>query len=239
MLQSLRDADAISLGIGYYTASEAARLLKTSSRNLTRWLGGYPYRNASGETVRAPPLWRPQLPRGAGALEIGFHDLIELRFVLAFLRHNVSLNVVRRCLENARAILSEERPLSTHRFRTDGRTVFLESIRDTSGEDAAPLVDLKTNQMVFKKVIEQTFKDLDMVDGSVVQWRPFHGKPSIVIDPSRSFGKPLAAEFGVPTAALASAAQAEGSAARAARLFEVPLPIVNDAIAYERSLAAA
>ena len=58
--------------------------------------------------------------------------------------------------------------------------------------------------MVFKQVVEQTFRDFDLVDGSVVQWRPFSGKPSIVIDPARSFGKPLAAEYGVPTIALAS-----------------------------------
>jgi uncharacterized protein (DUF433 family) len=239
MLGRIREADAIQLGVGYYTAPEAARLLRTSPRNIVRWLGGYSYRSASGDRVEAPPLWRPQLPKLGDSLEIGFHDLIELRFVLAFLGHKISLNVVRRCLENARTLLRVERPLSTHRFRTDGKSIFLESVREAAGEDQSSLVDLKTNQMVFRQVVEQTFKDLVSVDGSVVQWRPFRGKASIVIDPARSFGKPLAAEYGVPTSALANAVAAERSAARAARLFEIPLPIVNDAIAFERSLKAA
>jgi hypothetical protein len=243
MHASFRDADVVPLGIGYYTAVEAARLLKTSPRKISRWLGGYSYRDATGGTVEAPPLWRPQLPKLGDGLEIGFRDLVELRFVLAFLQQNVPFNVVRRCLENARVIVGEERPLSTHRFRTDGKSIFLESAREAlatiSGADGSALVDLKTNQLVFKQVVERTFKDLDIADGSVVQWRPYGGKPSIVIDPVRSFGKPLATNFGVPTAALTEAAEAEGSAKRAARLFEVPVPIVNDAVDFERSLMAA
>ena len=34
-------------------------------------------------------------------------------------------------------------------------------------------------------------RDLDLADGSVVQWRPFNGKSSIVIDPARSFGNEI------------------------------------------------
>jgi len=36
MLESLRDADVVPLGIGYYTAAEAARLLGTSPRKISR-----------------------------------------------------------------------------------------------------------------------------------------------------------------------------------------------------------
>lgn len=243
MQKSLRDADIVPIGVGYYTATEAARLLKTTPRNISRWLGGYTYKDRDGSVANAAPLWRPQLPRLGGSLEIGFRDLIELRFVLALMKHDVGLNVIRRCIDSARKIIGEERPFSTHRFRTDGNSIFLESLREhqesAERHGSSAVVDLKTNQMVFKQVIEPTFRDLDLAAGSVVQWRPFNGKPSIVIDPVRSFGKPLAAEYGVPTFALASAAKTENSARRAARLFEVPIAVVNDAIAFERSLMAA
>jgi uncharacterized protein (DUF433 family) len=186
---------------------------------------------------------RPQLPRLGDSLELGFRDLIELRFVLAFIKHGVRLNVIRRCLENARRIIGEERPLSTHRFKTDGASIFLESLREAeqagSASGTPSITDLQNGQMVFKQVVERTFRYLDVADGSVAQWRPYKGKPSIVIDPTRSFGKPIAASFGVPTAALASAARAENSPQRAARLFEVPVAVVNDAIAFEQSLMAA
>ena len=39
-------------------------------------------------------------------------------------------------------------------------------------------------------------------------------------------------------AALATAAKTENSAVRAARLFDVPVPVVNDAVAFEQSLMA-
>jgi uncharacterized protein (DUF433 family) len=239
MPKDIRDAELLSSGVGCYTAPEAARLLKTSPRKISRWLDGYAFKDASGEIVQAPPLWTPQWPRWSDSLEIGFQDLIELRFVLAFVKKGVSLNVIRRCHDNARALLADERPFSKHRFRTDGRRLFLESLREGQEGSQISLTDLKTNQMVFREVVEQTFKDLDFVDGSAAQWRPYGGKASIVIDPNRSFGKPLAAGFGVPTVALANAARVEGSAKRVARLFEVPVSVVNDAVAFERSLLAA
>jgi uncharacterized protein (DUF433 family) len=244
MQETLRDAEIIPLGIGYYAVPDAARLLKTDPRNIARWLGGYSYRIGDGTVVRAAPLWSPQLPRLGDSLEIGFRDLIELRFVLAFVNHGVGLNVIRHCLENARRIIGEERPFSTHRFRTDGKSIFLESLQqaEESGRAAggAPTItDLKNGQMVFKQVVEPTFRDLDLADGSVVQWRPYKGKPSLVIDPKRSFGKPVAADFGVPTEALANAARAENSPQRVARLYSISLAVVNDAIAFEQSLMAA
>jgi hypothetical protein len=243
MQKNLSAAEIVPIGIGYYTAPEAARLLKTTPRNISRWLGGYSYRKNDGAVVRAAPLWLPQLPRLGEHLELGFRDLIELRFVLAFLEHNVGLHVIRLCLENARRIVGDDHPFSTHRFRTDGKSIFLDSLSQAEEtetvDEPSSITDLKTGQMVFKQVIEPIFRDLDLADGSVVQWRPFHGKRSIVVDPGRSFGKPLAAEYGAPTAALASAAKAENSPRRAARLFEVPVAVVNDAVAFERFLLAA
>lgn len=242
MQEKTPHAETAALGIGCYTVPEAARLLATSPRNISRWLGGYTYRDAGGDAIRASPLWRPQLPRDDDHLELGFHDLIELRFVLAFLKHGVGLNVVRRCLANAQKIIREERPFSTHRFRTDGKSIFLETLKELQQTGAtweSPVVDLKTGQMVFKLVVEPTFRDLDISGGSVVHWRPYKGKPTIVIDPNRSFGKPLAAEFGVPTSALATAVKAESSEKRVATLFEIPVAIVNDAVAFERLLIAA
>jgi uncharacterized protein (DUF433 family) len=242
MQESLHDVNIVPIGVGYYTAGEAARLLKTPPRNIARWLGGYSYKSRDGNTIKTTPLWMPQLPRLGDSLEIEFRDLIELRFVLAFMKQGVGLNVIRRCLDNARKIIGEERPFSTHEFRTDGKSIFLESLREEeepAKRGAPAVVDLKTSQMVFKQVVEPTFRDLDLADGSVAQWRPFNGKRSIVIDPQRSFGKPIATDYGVPTSALANAVKAENSVRRVASLFEVPVAVVNDAIAFERSLMAA
>jgi len=228
-------ADMVSLGIGYYTVPEAARLVGMSARTIGRWLGGYSYL-VSGKRINMAPLWSPQLPRLENQLGLGFRDLIELRFVHAFTKAGLGLKTIRHCLEYARECVDDERPFSTRRFRTDGRTIFLDTLGKSGESD---LLDLRRHQYVLERVIESSFKDLDIDTSTVTRWRPFKGKPSIVIDPVRAFGQPIAAESGVPTATLADAVKAEGSIDRVVRLFEVSATVVRDAVSFEKRLLAA
>ena len=80
---------------------------------------------------------------------------------------------------------------------------------------------------------------MDIEDGAVARWRPYRGKSSIVIDPHRSFGQPVSDKYGIPTAVLADAANAEESIEAVARLYEVSPSMIRDAIAFEKSLAVA
>ena len=84
-------------------------------------------------------------------------------------------------------------------FRQTVAPFFWKNLRCT-GEDE--LLDLKNRQYVIKKIIDRTFKDLDLSDDIVTRWRPFEGKQSIVIDPERAFGQPIANTYGVPTIVL-------------------------------------
>nr|WP_246730821.1 DUF433 domain-containing protein [Methylobacterium sp. 2A] len=205
------------------------------ARTINRWLGGYAF-TADGHQRRMPPLWTPELPANDQHLELGFRDLIELRFVQAFVREQVDLRVIRRCLETAREAVQDPRPFSTRRFKTDGRTIFLESLK-ADGE--SEVIDLTRGQYVIRAVIEQTFRDLDIEGDVVTRWRPFQGRDTIVIDPRRAFGQPIAAGTGVPTVALADAVRAEGTVERVARLYEIPVAVVRDAMRFEASLQAA
>lgn len=101
------------------------------------------------------------------------------------------------------------------------------------------MLDLKEKQYVFKQVVEQSFKDLDLEGDIVARWRPYRGKDSIVVDPTRSFGQPVAAASGVPTIVLADAVKAEGSVARVAALYEVDKSVVQDAVRFHEELLAA
>lgn len=223
------------VGIGLYSLADAANLLKTPPRNLRRWMDGYTYRR--NDAVRSvDPLWVPDIPRIDDQIELSFRDLIELRFVQAFLEKGIGLKAVRNCLEYARRCIETDRPFSSGRFRTDGRTIFLESL-EASGEPK--LLDLKKKQYVFKQVVEQSFKDLDLEGDIVARWRPFRGKNTIVIDPSRSFGQPVASASGVPTIVLAEAVRAEGSVPLVAAMYEVEKSVVQDAVKFHEELTAA
>lgn len=223
------------LGIGLYSVADASQLLKESPRNIRRWLGGYTY-TRDGDTFHVPALWMPDLERNEERLELSFRDLIELRFVKAFLEAGIGLKAIRNCLSYARECVESDRPFSSGKFRTDGRTIFLESLERAQD---AKLLDLKRKQYVFKQVVARSFKDLDLEDDAVARWRPYRGRASIVIDPARAFGQPIAAKAGVPTVVLADAVEAEGSEARVAKLFEVSEAIVRDAVRFQRDLESA
>lgn len=232
----LRDG-VVTLGVGSYTAAEAARLIGISARTVHRWLAGYVYREAKGEKRAMPPLWEVQLPSSDAHLELGFRDLIELRFVKGFVGAGVGLKAIRNVLDFARDCVGDTHPFSTRRFKTDGRRIFLDSLERIDNQ--SELLDLKSRQYVFRQVVERTFKDLDVDHDRVSRWRPYQGKPSIVIDPQRSFGQPIAAESGVPTVVISEAVTAEGSQQRVAALFEISLGAVRDAVRFEEALKAA
>jgi uncharacterized protein (DUF433 family) len=235
MLAPTSHKDAPQLGIGFYTVPEAARLLKIPPLSIRRWLGGYTY--VKGEkSVSMLPLWQPQLPAYDHHIELGFRDLIELHFIKSFLDQGLSLITIRNCLECARECVNDERPFSTRRFQTDGRTIFLDSLHRTGESE---VLDLKRRQYAIKAMIDRTFKDLDLSDDIVARWRPFNGKKSIVIDPQRVFGQPIATDYGVPTVTLADAVIAEGSIDRVSYLYEVPAMVIRDAVNFEKSLLAA
>src|SRR5437868_1864149 len=131
--------DTIPLGIGYYSVPEAARLLEMPSRTINRWLGGYSYLS-DGKRMAMSPLWTPQLPQVDSHIELGFRDLVELRFARAFVKAGLGLQTIRRCLDYARECVDDVRPFSTRRFQTDGRTIFLDTL---SKSGSSELLDLK------------------------------------------------------------------------------------------------
>lgn len=233
MLDNVRPEAA--LGLGIYSFAEAARLLRLQKRTVTRWLVGYSFHRA-GEYRQVQPLWLPDFRTDDGKCELSFKDLIELRFVAAFVAHGLSLSVVRRCHDYAKLCLGTDRPFLEGKFKTDGETIFLDGNSELEKKE---LLDLKRNQYVIREVVQSQFRDLDSENEIVVRWRPFNGKPSIVIDPKRSFGRPIAEASGVPTAALAAAVNAERSVKLVSRQFEVPEAVVRDAVKFQQALEAA
>jgi len=229
--------DHTQFGLGSYSIAEAARLLRLPTDKIRRWVNGYKYTTSVKMADHfQSPLWTTQHPKIGGEFYLGFKDLIELKIVKAFLNQGVSLQTVRKCLEEARKITDDSHPFTTTRFKSDGETIFLDQI-DFLGDEKT--LDLKRRQFVIRKVMEQSFKDLDLEDRTVASWRPYNGKKSIIIDPMRSFGQPIANDFGIPTIVLKQALEAEGSIQSVARLYEMPITVVRDSIAFEVSLEAA
>jgi uncharacterized protein (DUF433 family) len=223
------------VGIGLYTPAEAARLTGVPATKIVRWLRGH---SVAGRHYGA--LWQPQVNIGDNRVYLGFRDLMEVRVADAFISRNLSPQKVRRAIEIASELIGDERPLSTRRFRTGGRTVFLQVARE---DDADELIDLFKRQYAFLKIIEPSLSTIDF-DGAGLpaRWWPMGKRGHIVVDPARAFGQPIEAASGVPAATLAAAVEAEGSAEAAASLWAVPINSVRRALEFqgsvERRLAA-
>jgi uncharacterized protein (DUF433 family) len=221
------------LGVGLYTAAEAARLTGIPADRIRRWLEGYGH--GRGDNVgRSGPLWTPQLPRIGREVGLGFRDLMELRFVAGFVTAGIGLQSIRRALVVGREIISDERPFSTKRFRTDGRTIFLQVSKEV-GEPT--LIDLVSQQYGLHRIMELNCRDIDFGENVPERWWPMSHRSQVVVDPVRNFGQPIVAQHGVPTRAIADAVAAEGSALKVATLFDLPAKAVRDALAFERRAA--
>lgn len=212
-------------GIGAYTLAEAGALLGISSTTIRRWLFGYSY-DHHGPRTEQQPLWRPQYGLDQEEPLLGFRDLLEARIVRGFRRLHIGLPTIRACLDYARDVVNDDHPFSTRRFKSDGRRLFLEA-------HDGQMIDLKLRQHVFQKIVEPSFVDLDFDAEAASRWWLLPNKKTIVIDPARSFGQPIVAETGVPTARLLQSLESEGSVDRVARIFELKPALVRDAIMFE------
>lgn len=222
---------------GAYSAAEAARLIGVPGPQLRRWVSGYEWKTETGESRSSAPLWGIDYKTAASGVYLSFRDLMEARIVKALARSGVSLQTIRRAIVTAKDIFSVDHPLSTDRFRTDGREVFFRI--ESDGGDEPQLINLRSRQHVFHQIVAPSFKHIEFDDqGEPLRWWPMSSRRSVVVDPGRSFGRPIDHNSGVPTSILVAAIGSEGSIDSAARAFETTRESVRHAQEFERLLAA-
>lgn len=220
------------IGVGLYTAVEAALYTGISAKDIRRWMFGY-----TSHGVEHAGLWTPELSFVEENL-LGFHDLLEIRFVHAFRQHGVSLQAIRSASIQAREMFDQQYPFTCKRFQTDGRDIFA-TVMDETGDEA--LLDLVKRQWAFKQVIKPSlYEGIDYAsEGSAQRWYPLKRNKAVVLDPARNFGKPILTSAGIDTSAIYQSYQAEGQdAKRVAIIFEITTAAVDAAVAYEHRIAA-
>ncbi len=212
---------------------EAARLTRVSIGRIRRWLKGYDFR--SGERLRhSDAVWQGELRPIENKLALSFRDLLELRFVDAFIRVGVSWRTMRRAHGKAQAQLKTTHSFCSNRIFTDGRRILLRQGEEDSDHI---LIDLVNNQAEFARIVEPFRKELQF-SGSDIVWWPLGKERQIILDPKRNFGQPSAARSGVPTTVLARSVKTNGSVEAVSHWFEVSEGEVRDAVEFEMRLAA-
>jgi uncharacterized protein (DUF433 family) len=226
------------IGTGIYPLHQAARLVGVEPRAVRRWLQGYG-RKYKGDRVRSGPLWRTQfLGEELPDEVIGFRDLLELRMVAAFVRHGVDLKVIRATVEAAARTFGKDYPLTSQKFLTDGKRIFLEAVGEATGEPH--MIDVLRKQFVFSDIIKPSlYAGIVYGDEGALRWFPNARRKTIMLDPALQFGTPVIAEVGIPTDTIYASFLAEGKdRATVARVFDIAPKMVVEAVDFELKLAA-
>jgi uncharacterized protein (DUF433 family) len=222
------------LNVGIYTVPEASNLTGVSRERIRRWLRGY---HSNLRRKNYSPLWKPQLPEIDHKVALGFLDLIEVKFVGAFLDRGVSWPMIHKVREKAAELYPDvSHPFCTKRFSTDGQRIFA-AVHEETGENS--LLEIATDQHVFAELTKPFLKQLEFKGAdNLERWWPLGRDGHIVVDPRKNFGQPTVWQDGIATKVLAESVRANGSIEEVARWYEISAKSVRDAVDYEQSLAA-
>ena len=221
------------LAVGSYSPAEVQRLAGVPATLTRRFLSKY-----KGELG----LWGGVVSQDQhldGRWYATFQDMIELRCLRAFHDAGVTWQRIRRTAEYARDRFNTDYPLSHRRFLTEGKGIFArtqEGLEQLSGHGQYTFEEIIGPE--FFDPVEYNDVDLPVRWYPAVEWGWDSHSRTVVVDPLRSFGSPVLADFGVPTQVLYDSYRAEShDAGRVARIYEVPVALVQAAVDFEQYLA--
>lgn len=223
-----------------YPAAMVGRLVGMGATRVRRWLKGYHYTYAAGpgKEIREGQM-EPVVRRGetADTSYASFYDLIDLLFVKRFLDLGISLQKIRKALDEAEELLGGHH-FAQRSFFTDGRNIYLKVKNDAD----ALLELLSGGQWVIAQIIMQLAHqiDFDRPTGFARRWYPLAPNTLVVLDPNISFGQPTLAGRGILTANVYDFFMAEEKKInRVCSWMNLKRKEVQAAVIFERQLAAA
>lgn len=221
--------------IPMYFPSEVARLVDISKYRVHRWLEGYEYDYESKRRRQDPVIqkaWQDKdYPHYAS-----FFDLVDLLFVKRFLDYGISLQKLRKALDEAKDILGTEH-FARQSFFTDGRNICL--LVKEKGDAILEL--LSGGQWVISNLIKQLAHQIDFDESTEFarRWFPIEGNRLVVLDPLVSFGRPIIAKKSITTENIFDLFIAEGEAdLPVCEWMDLSPEEVKVAVKFERHLAA-
>lgn len=156
-----------------------------------------------------------------------FGDLVELVYVREFRQVGIGLSELRDTAVKFRREWELPYPLATQGIAIDGRRLLLEM----GGQWQHALTG--QHQSFFDEIGKQLVHSGDFTK----EWRPLDTDSTEVLDPTRSFGKPIDDVSGTRTTVLAKAFAAEHDVEKVAWWYGTSSAAVRDAMKFETQLA--
>ncbi len=218
-----------------YGFREAAHYLRVPVSTVRAWATGQKSDRGSKHYTFRPVLRLPE-----GSRQLSFFNLVEA-FVLDALRrkNNFSLQKLRPAIQYLETSVA---PDTAHPLAQLDVSVF----NDELFVERMELLNLsRPGQIAMGEVLRRYLERVERGAGGVQRLYPFVRRQVdldepriIVIDPSLSFGRPVIAGTGIPTAVVAERFKAGERIEDLASDYRLPLPQIEEALRCELELAA-
>jgi uncharacterized protein (DUF433 family) len=226
--------------IQMYDTAIVGRLVGLSRGRVCRWLRGYNYTYSvfsSSELRSGHKDALVKRSRDEESIFASFLDLIDLLFVKKFLEYGVSLQRIRKALNEAETLIGGHH-FAQRNFFTDGKNIYLQ-VKDNAD---ALLELLSGGQWVIAPIIKQLAHQIefDHPTGYAKKWYPLGPNGLIVLDPRITFGKPSIVNRGTATANIYDLYIGEDeNVENVCSWMNLNTQEVDAAVKFERQLAAA
>lgn len=223
-----------------YSVPEVAHYLGIPVATLRSWVRGRKYPTRGGDQFFQPVI---ELPDDSQHL-LSFINLVEIHVLDAIRRdHRISLHKVRIAIDFIKEELKSDHPLAYHKLETDDLDLFV--------EEYGQLINVsQAGQLVLRNLLQAHLRRIDRdAAGCALRLYPFTRKhltqqlteqpKAIVIDPHISFGRPVLAGTGIPTAIIAERYKAGEAIGALADDYDRPMLEIEEAIRCELYTRAA
>lgn len=220
-----------------YSIPEAAHYLGVPASTLRSWFVGQPYSHG-GKRKQFHAVISPADPKSRS---LSFSNLVEAYVLTAIRRkHRIGLPTIRRGLDYLIKQLGSERPLLEEQFATHGTRLFVERLGEIINLSKPGQVEMADLLRAYLERVERDAKGLPIKLYPFMRSQPPRDQPrTVVIDPRVSFGRPVVAGTGIPTAVLAERFKAGDQVPALAKDYGASEEAVWDAIRCELDLKAA
>ena len=238
-----QQAETDVLDVPIYSVPAAGRFVGLNTTRVRRWLKGYafPYSDRQGGERRghSPPVVPGH--EYEGRIYASFLHLMDLLFVREFLARGLSLQNIRKHLDEVREVAGAPH-FARRRLFARGQIVFLQLEAEFKELRGGYLELGSGGQLAMPRFVEMIGKQIDFSATSnwAERWYPpGHGR-MIVLDPKVCFGSPTIARHRITTSTVHEAYLAEGQDVEAVCDWMSVAPReVKAAVKFEQSLATA
>jgi uncharacterized protein (DUF433 family) len=220
-----------------YSVMETAHYLRIPRTTIRDWVSGRHYRSTAGVRFSKPIIQVPDL----AAKQLSFMNLVEIHVLDAIRRHHdIPLEKVRIAVSYLTKQFPSRHPLADQEFVTDGLNLFIKKFSQLINISQEGQLAIHEVLQAHLHRIERDLKGIPVRLYPFTRKRDFQEEPrAVVIDPLVSFGRPVLAGTGIPTAVIAERYKAGESMDALAEDYGRQRFEIEEAIRCELTLEAA